>query len=139
MFIRRMFGLILAIVLFCATASLGSFCELYCNAASHSQSHSDMRGHRRFMHHDMANCQDCTNQGVRFVMNDSSCHHIDQAQLLDKSPYRLVLSSSNSHAVRLYTVSKSESRGSCGILGFSNPLALRQSSISRPPVVSLRI
>ncbi len=139
MFIRRMIGLILAGVLFCATASLGSMCELYCNTASQSHSHSDMSGHRHQTHQDMANCQDCTNHGVRFSMSDASCHHIDQARLLDKPPYRLTLSSSTSQAVGLYAASKSPSRASQASPAFNNPLAPRQSSISAPLILSLRI
>lgn|GEM_PF-4799777 len=71
-------------------------------------------------------------------MNDSSCHHTDQAQLLDKSLYRLTLSSLNWQAAGLYALS-AQSRGSRGTPGFSNPLALRQSNIPTPLVVSLRI
>jgi hypothetical protein len=139
MFIRKMIGLILAGVLSCATSSFGSFCELHCNTAPQSHSHSDLPGHHHDAHHDMSNCQDCANHGARFSMNDSSCHHIDQAQLLDKSVSDLNLSRLKWQAVGSYAVSKSPSRGGRATPGFSNPFVPRQSSISAPLTLSLRI
>src|ERR1700728_1550228 len=139
MFIRRSIGLVLAGALFCATGSLGSVCELYCNTAPQSHSHFDMPNHDHDAHHNMANCRDCTNHGVQFFMNDSSCHHLDQARLLEKSPYCLTLSSLNWQAAGLYALSALQSRGSRGTPGSSNPLALRQTNIPTPLVLSLRI
>jgi hypothetical protein len=139
MFIRRMIVLILAGVLFCATCSFGAFCELYCNTAPQSHSHSDMPGDHHDAHHNMSNCQDCTNHGARFSMNDSSCHHIEQAQLLDKSLSDLNLSHLKWQAVGSYAVSKSPSRGGRATPGFSNPFVSRQSSICAPLTLSLRI
>jgi len=137
MLLRKLIGLILAGALFCATGSLGSICELYCNSAT--QNHAEMPGHRHFMHHDMANCRDCSNHGIRFSISDSSCHHLDQAQLFDKSSYCLTLSSSDWQATGLYAVSEPPSRGSQTNPAFNHSLAPRQSSISAPLIVSLRI
>src|ERR1700732_276885 len=138
MFLRRMIGLILAGALFCATGSLGSVCQLYCNTAPPNRSHSDMSGHGHHTPQDMANCRDCLNHGVGFSMSDSSCHHMDQAQALAKSAYGLTPSSANWQAVGLSTRSGAQSRGR-GPEGFREPLTPQQSRSSMPPIVSLRI
>jgi len=132
MLVRKLIGLILAGALFCATGSLGSICELACNSATQNHSHAEMPGHRHFMHHDMGNCQDCTSHGIRFSISDSSCRHIDQAQLLNKVPYCLTLPSSDWQAAGLYAVSEPPSRASQTNPASNNPLAPRRSSISAP-------
>ena len=139
MFIRRMIGLILAGILVCATGSLGSICQLYCNAPAQSQSHSDMPGHHHGAHHNMSNCRDCTNHGPRFATNDPSCHHIDHAQLLDKSPSDLNFSHLKWQWVGFYTASESPTRVGQSSPTFNNPLAPKQSSTSAPLTLSLRI
>jgi hypothetical protein len=139
MSVHRIIGMILVGALFCATGSLGSSCALYCNTAPPSHSLCHMAGYHHDAHHAVANCQDCPRPGIRFSISDSSCRPIDQAQVLDKSPYRLTLSSPDWQAAGLYAVSEPASRGSQTNPAFNNPLAPRQSSISAPLMVSLRI
>jgi hypothetical protein len=137
MYARRLIGLILGSALFCATGNLGSICEMYCNAAPLTSSHSEMSGHHH-MHHDMANCRDCMNHGVRFSVSDSSCHHMDLAQAVEKSPYAWSASTLKWQAVGPRGVSTAQSYGRAPE-GFDNPLTSPKSSSSTPLILSLRI